>query len=37
MESLVDGMITELGVTEEQLGMVVEAGLKSKKHRKYFD
>jgi hypothetical protein len=28
MESLVDGMISELGVTEEQLSAVLEKGLK---------
>ena len=37
MESLVDGMVEEIGITEEQFGSVIEKGLKSQSHKKYFE
>ena len=37
MEELVDGMLDECGVNEEQFGSVVERGLKSQNHRRYFE
>jgi hypothetical protein len=37
MEDLVDGMMNEVGIDEEKLGAVIEKGLKSQQHRKYFE
>ena len=37
MENIVNEMLAECGVNEEQFGAVVERGLKSQKHRKYFE
>ena len=37
MENLIDGMIAELGLSEEIVGLVIEKGLRQPKHKKYFD